>query len=77
MLIGCLGKMKTVYHGHCEGVMSISVAPDKRTFITGACDATVRLWDIRDGLCRQSFAGTDLGEHYQGYCSDKRLITKE
>lgn len=28
-----------------------------RTFVSGACDASSKLWDIRDGMCRQSFTG--------------------
>lgn len=37
--------------------MSLSLSPDSRSFISGACDATSKLWDIRDGMCRQSFTG--------------------
>ncbi len=34
--------------------MSLSLAPDSRTFISGACDASIKLWDIRDSMCRQT-----------------------
>lgn len=37
--------------------MSLSLSPDYKTFVSGACDATSKLWDIRDGMCRQSFTG--------------------
>lgn len=37
--------------------MSLSLSPDSRTFVSGACDASSKLWDIRDGMCRQSFTG--------------------
>jgi len=37
--------------------MSLSLSPDMRTFVSGACDASSKLWDIRDGMCRQSFTG--------------------
>ncbi|VDM73313.1 unnamed protein product [Strongylus vulgaris] len=37
--------------------MSLSLAPDMRTFISGACDASAKLWDIRDGMCKQTFPG--------------------
>lgn len=43
--------------GHTSDVMSLSIAPDQRTFITGACDASSKLWDTRDGLCVQTFYG--------------------
>ncbi|KAL0193135.1 hypothetical protein M9458_011431, partial [Cirrhinus mrigala] len=38
-------------------VLSLSLAPDSRTFISGACDASIKLWDIRDSMCRQTFIG--------------------
>lgn len=37
--------------------MSLSLSPDQRTFVSGACDASVKLWDIRDSMCRQTFTG--------------------
>lgn len=37
--------------------MSLAVAPDFKFFISGACDFTAKLWDIREGTCRQTFAG--------------------
>ncbi|KPP78252.1 guanine nucleotide-binding protein subunit beta-4-like [Scleropages formosus] len=43
--------------GHTGDVMSLSLSPDSKTFVSGACDASSKLWDIRDGMCRQSFAG--------------------
>ena len=37
--------------------MTLSLGPSRQTFISGACDATVKLWDLRDGKCRQTFVG--------------------
>jgi len=37
--------------------MSLSLSPDFRTFVSGACDASAKLWDIRDGMCKQTFPG--------------------
>lgn len=37
--------------------MSLSLAPDTRLFVSGACDASAKLWDIREGMCRQTFTG--------------------
>lgn len=37
--------------------MSLSLAPDMRTFVSGACDASAKLWDIREGSCKQTFPG--------------------
>jgi len=40
---------------HLQDVMSLSIAPDKNSFISGSCDRTAKLWDIRTGKCVQSF----------------------
>lgn len=37
--------------------MSLAVSPDFKLFISGACDATAKLWDVREGTCRQTFSG--------------------
>ena len=47
----------TAFTGHTGDVMSLSLAQDMRTFISGACDASAKLWDIREGLCKQTFPG--------------------
>jgi WD40 repeat protein len=39
--------------------MSLSLSPDKNTFLSSACDAQAKLWDLRDGRCRQTFKGHD------------------
>jgi WD40 repeat protein len=39
--------------------MSISLSPDNRTFVSGACDAAAKLWDIREGVCKQTLTGHD------------------
>ena len=36
---------------------SLSVAPEKQIFVSGACDATAKVWDIRTGKCVQTFLG--------------------
>lgn len=51
------GQQTTLFSGHSGDVMSLSLAPDSRTFISGACDASIKLWDIRDSMCRQTFIG--------------------
>ena len=37
--------------------MSLSLSPDQRSFLSGACDASCKLWDIRDGMCKNTFVG--------------------
>ena len=40
--------------------MSVSLNPqDKNTFVSGACDAAAKLWDLRTGKCVQTFKGHD------------------
>jgi guanine nucleotide-binding protein G(I)/G(S)/G(T) subunit beta-1 len=36
---------------------SLSLAPNSNTFVSGACDATAKLWDIRSGKATQTFTG--------------------
>lgn len=48
------------FSDHNGDVMSIALNPqDKNTFISGACDATSKLWDMRTGKCVQTFTGHD------------------
>lgn len=37
--------------------VSISLSPDKQTFMTGSVDKTAKLWDIREGKPKQTFFG--------------------
>jgi guanine nucleotide-binding protein G(I)/G(S)/G(T) subunit beta-1 len=36
---------------------SLSLAPNMNTFVSGACDASAKLWDIRSGKATQTFTG--------------------
>lgn len=49
---------KTVFSGHDRDVMSVSVSEDGNTFVSGSCDASAKLWDLRQGdQCIQTFMG--------------------
>ena len=37
------GQQMTVYAGHTGDVMSLSLSPDHRTFVSGACDASAKV----------------------------------
>lgn len=50
------GKKIVEFNGHTGGVMSVTLV-DGSTFISGACDNTAKLWDFRDGACKQTFTG--------------------
>lgn len=45
------------FHGHLSDVMSLSVAPDQHTFVSGSCDFSAKLWDTRQGKCAHTFEG--------------------
>jgi len=51
------GQKVTEFTDHNGDVMSISIAPDQNTFVSGACDALAKYWDIRSGKCVQTFQG--------------------
>lgn len=36
---------------------SISLSPNPSVFVSGACDAMAKLWDIRSGKAVQTFSG--------------------
>lgn len=36
---------------------SLSLGPTQNVFVSGACDATAKLWDIRSGKATQTFTG--------------------
>jgi len=51
------------FNDHTGDVMSLSLAPGRREiFVSGACDATAKVWDTRIGKCVQTFLGheTDI-----------------
>lgn len=47
------------FHGHSGDVMSIDLSPTEsgNTFVSGSCDRTLMIWDIRTGRCVQEFDG--------------------
>lgn len=45
--------------GHTGDVICLSLAPDRNTFISGACDSNSKLWDIRTGKSVMTFRGHD------------------
>ena len=40
-----------------ELISSISLAPNANLFVSGSCDATAKVWDIRTGKAVQTFTG--------------------
>lgn len=44
-------------NGHAGDIVSLSMAPDMRTYVTGSVDKTAKLWDVRDRNQQQIFFG--------------------
>lgn len=45
---------------HGGDVMSVSICPtNKNVFVSGSCDSTAKLWDVRAGSCQMTFEGHD------------------
>lgn len=51
------GKKTTDFNAHNGDVVSISLAPDGQTYVTGSVDKTCKLWDMREEKSRQTFFG--------------------
>lgn len=51
------GKRLSDFEAHNGDVVSISLSPDNKTYLTGSVDKTVRLWDVREQTPKQTFFG--------------------
>lgn len=57
------GKVLTKYagpRGHCGDVMCVSVDKEATAFVSGSCDGSCKLWDIRSGECSRTFKNSPL-----------------
>lgn len=50
-------KKTSEFDAHCGDVVSISLSPDKKTYVTGSVDKTCKLWDVREEAPKQTFFG--------------------
>jgi len=49
---------KAIFNDHTGDVMSVSVSEGTKTFVSGSCDSTAKLWDYRDKKnCVKTFMG--------------------
>eukprot|EP01083_Nonionella_stella_P136425 415160_1 len=48
---------KVIYDSHESDVMSVSLSTDQRVFVSGSCDSTARLFDIRRPNAVATFTG--------------------
>lgn len=51
------GTQISTFTGHTGDVMSLAISPDRRWFVSGACDASAKCWDLRSGECLFNFPG--------------------
>jgi WD40 repeat protein len=56
------GETLAQYRGHREQINDVAFSPDGRTILSGSWDATLRLWDTKDGTELQRFEPTVEGE---------------
>ncbi|KAG2130298.1 uncharacterized protein EDB93DRAFT_1255969 [Suillus bovinus] len=55
------------FKGHEECIMAaVAVLPDKRRMVTGSCDKTLRLWDLKTGVVLKKM---------EGHRSDVQVLT--
>ena len=40
--------------GHTDSVIRMSFSPDESTLLSGSMDETIRLWDVKTGVCKQT-----------------------
>jgi len=45
------------FEAHAGDVVSISLSPDFKSYVTGSVDKSCRLWDLRDEKPKQTFFG--------------------
>lgn len=52
--------MAVKFSDHAADVMSISINPtNPNVFVSGSCDMTAKVWDMRAGRCTHTFTGHD------------------
>lgn len=45
------GTLRTILHGHSEGVYSVIFSADGNTVLSGSADGTIKFWDSQTGEC--------------------------
>ena len=75
------GGVVEAFHGHTEGVWSVSISADCTTIASGSDDRAIHLWNIQTGECyhtikQQSFVGyvnfsPTNPQHFMSICDNK------
>lgn len=62
-----VGKKTSEFDAHAGDVVSISLSPDKNTYVTGSVDRTCKLWDVRESTPKQTFFGHEADVNSVSY----------
>ena len=49
-----------LHHSLCVALCSVSVDKEATAFVSGSCDGSCKLWDIRSGECSRTFKNSPL-----------------
>lgn len=52
-----MGQVLMKFTGHSGDVMNVNISPDRNMLVSGSCDKTAKVWDIRTGKCVQTISG--------------------
>ena len=66
--------LKTVLHGHTDGVSGVAFSPDARTLATSSRDGTAQLWDVRTGMPTATLRGHTSYVYAVAYSPDGRVV---
>ncbi|PSB42560.1 WD40 repeat domain-containing protein, partial [Chamaesiphon polymorphus] len=64
------------FTGHTDAIRAVAVSPDARILAGGggSADPTIKLWDIRDGLCHRNLSGHTNEIWSVAFSPDGRLL---
>jgi len=68
-------KLKRTYDAHSSDVMSISISPDKKLFVSGSLDMTVKVFEIGSADCVATFTGHEADVNAVDWCTNGHSLT--
>ena len=64
--------------GNFEKLSYYCWTPDEKYLVVGSSDRKVIIWDIKSGLCLQTFEGHNASVDFVGFTSDgRKIISKD